>query len=249
MTPWVKRIMIVNALAFVLTLVSPNMELVFGLVPAAILVRPWTIFTYMFIHAGIWHIGFNMLGLYFFGPRVEFRLGGRDFLLLYFISGISGAVLSFFFTPYTLIVGASGAIFGVFVAFAHYWPREPVYIYGLIPIESRWLVVIMTVLSLMGGFGGFEPDVAHFAHLGGFVGGYIFVRILEMTSRGARFRAKLKPAAPRADDLERWRRIRRDSLHEVNREEYDRVMAKLMTSGIESLTDQEIAFLNRFSQE
>ena len=151
------------------------------------------------------------------------------------------------FTPYTGIIGASGAIFGVFIGFAYYWPREMLYVWGMFPIEARWLVVIMTVLSLFGGFGVMESDIAHFAHLGGFAGGYLYLKFLERTSRAARFQRMAAPPSPSSGDLERWSRIQRDRLHEVNRAELDRIMEKIKVSGVESLTPEERVFLDRFS--
>lgn len=249
MTPWVTRLVIANVVMFVLPLAAPALTNVLAFIPAFILIRPWTIVTYMFIHGGIWHIAFNMLALYFFGPRLEVEIGGRHFLGLYFVSGVMGGLLSLVFTPYVAIIGASGAVFGVLLGFARYWPRERIFIWGVMPIEARWLVVIMTLLSLFVGFGGGLGGIAHFAHLGGFLGGYLYLRWMESRTRAARFMAKLTVPAPTKSDLERWKKIPRDQLHEVNRAEFDRVMAKLEGAGVESLTPEERAFLDRFSSE
>ena len=123
-----------------------------------------------------------MLALFFFGPRVEERLGARRFLTLYFLSGISGAALSFVFSPTAAIIGASGAVFGVELAFARFWPRVPIYIWGVLPIEARWMIVGMTVLTLYGASSG-GGGIAHFAHLGGFLGAFIYLRFLECEQR------------------------------------------------------------------
>src|SRR6266849_169284 len=171
MTPWVLRLLIANVIVFFITRASPAMISALMFVPEHILVRPWTLISYMFLHGGMGHIFFNMLGLFFFGPRLELVLGGPRFLLLYFISGIAGALLSFLVTPTVPIIGASGAIFGVMLGFAYFWPREPIYVWGIFPIQARWLVVGMSVLSIYSGFGD-SGGIAHFAHLGGFLGGY-----------------------------------------------------------------------------
>ena len=92
MTPWVRRLVIANAVMFVITMSKPEVTELLALVPALVLVRPWTPFTYMFLHAGFGHVFFNMLALFFFGSRVESRLGGRAFLQLYFISGLTGEI-------------------------------------------------------------------------------------------------------------------------------------------------------------
>ncbi len=247
MTKWVTRLIITNVVIYLLTSLRPAMTSALMLVPALVPVRPWTPLTYMFVHGGLWHLLFNMLGLFFFGPRLELELGGQRFLWLYFVSGIMGGVLSTL-TPFTAIVGASGAVFGVFLGFAYFWPREQIYIWGIFPVEARLLVVIMTLLSLFGGFSG-GGGIAHFAHLGGFVGGFVCLKWFEGTSRAAKFRAKFEVPTPRAKDVERWAKIQRDKLHEVNREELDRILEKIKAAGVENLTDQEREFLDRFSPE
>jgi membrane associated rhomboid family serine protease len=248
MTPWTGRLIFVNVAVFLLTAWNPMLAAPFVLVPAFIPYRPWTLVTYMFLHAGFGHVFFNMLALYFFGPQVELRTGGRAFLGLYLVSGLAGALLSLA-TPYAHIVGASGAVFGVMLAFARYWPRATILIWGILPVEARVLVAITTVLALWGGVTG-AGGIAHFAHLGGFLGGYLFLRVMEARSPAARFRAKVAPVphARASDaDLARWRHIDAAVLHPVNREEYERVMAKVATSGAASLTSGEREFLDRFS--
>ena len=116
MTPWVRRLLIANIVMFFITQVMPDLVRQLMFVPILIAYRPWTLFTYMFLHAGLMHLLFNMIGLYFFGPRLEQRLGGRQFLLLYVLSGITGALLSIPLTPRVAIVGASGAVFGVLIS-------------------------------------------------------------------------------------------------------------------------------------
>jgi len=251
MTPWVLRLLLANAVMYFLTLMRVPMNALV-LVPNQVLSHPWTPITYMFLHANLMHIFFNMLVLFIFGPRVEMRLGSRQFLGLYFTSGLMGAALSIF-TPGVGIIGASGAVFGVQLAFAYYWPRERIYIWGVLPIEAWFLVLILTVMALGGamGFGG--GGIAHFAHLGGFLGGFLYLKWWEHRSPAARFRAKARPVAARrrgggsASDVRRWGEIKREDMHPVNREELDRVLDKISAKGISSLTDDERAFLERFS--
>jgi len=247
MTPWVTRLIFANAVMFLIAKSFPAVEWALVLVPGWVLARPWTVATYMFLHADLWHILFNMLGLFFFGPRLEARLGGRRFLWLYFISGITGALLSVF-TPSAAIVGASGATFGVFLGYARYWPRERVLIWGIVPVEARVLVIVMTVLALYGGMTG-GGGVAHLAHLGGFLGGFLYLRWSERHTPAARFRAQAEPGlhAPTPSDVQRWARIRPEDMHPVNREEYDRVIRKLREEGVARLSPAERAFLDRFS--
>jgi membrane associated rhomboid family serine protease len=247
LTPWTLRILAANVVIYLLTLAEPRLVEILMFVPAFLLERPWTLLSYMFVHGGTWHILFNMLALFFFGPRVEMELGNRDFLLLYFLSGITGGLLSFV-TPFTAIIGASGAIYGVMLAYAYLWPRAQIYIWGVLPVEARWLVIVMTALSLYGGFSGTD-NIAHFAHLGGFLGGYLFLR---WRSWRVLQKATMAPAptfAPSRNDLHRWTRIDRSKLHEVNREEFDRIQAKIQASGAASLTQAEREFLDRFTPD
>jgi membrane associated rhomboid family serine protease len=241
----VSFLILANLVMLLLGGVVPGLTQSLMLVPFLIPLRPWTVVTYMFLHAGFAHLFFNMLALYFFGPRLEGRLGGRRFIGLYLTSGVAGAVMSLV-TPYAAIVGASGAVFGVMLGYAHYWPRDTVYIFFL-PMEARWLVVLMTAMSLFGAWQG-QGGIAHFAHLGGFVGGFLYLRWIELRSPAVQFRAATAPP-PRSStvDLDRWRRVQPETLHPVNREEYERVMAKVDLAGAAGLTPDERAFLDRFS--
>ena len=245
MTRWVTRLLIANGAVFVLQMLRPAITDQLAFIPALALSRPWTLFTYMFLHGDTGHIFFNMLALFFFGPRLELEMGSRDFVLLYFISGLMGAALSLV-TPFAAIIGASGAVYGVMMGFAYLWPREPIYIWGLLPVQARTMVVVMTALSVYGGLGGGD-NVAHFAHLGGFLGGLVYIRWWLRKQR-----APVMPtpvARPSASEMRRWQSIPRQRLHEVNRAELDRILEKIQKEGGENLTPAERTFLDRFSQE
>jgi membrane associated rhomboid family serine protease len=246
-TPWVKRLLIANVLMYFVQQTVPMVQPLLEFVPDAILARPWTIVTYMFLHGNLWHILGNMLVLYFFGPRVEQRIGSERFFGLYMVSGTFGALLSFVLAPRVGIIGASGAIFGVMMAFARFWPRERIFIWGIVPIEARWLVIIYTVYSLYSGLGGSRGGVADFAHLGGYVGGFLFLIWMEQRQGTKRFRKKAVSASPARDTLaNNWKKVNRDGVHAVNRDEVDRILDKINAAGIGSLTPQERLFLSNF---
>ena len=240
--------MIANGLMFVITLSSPALADAFIFVPALILARPWTLVTYMFLHADIGHILFNMLALFFFGPRLELELGGKRFLWLYFLSGGTGALLSYFIAPLSSIIGASGAVYGVMLGFAFCWPTELVHVWGIFPIQARWFVIVMTGISLLGGFGKTGGNIAHFAHLGGFLGSFLYMKWLQRFSQPREAMQHAETYEPKDSDIKRWADIRPEGMHAVNREEYERIMSKMNSSGAESLAPQERAFLDRFSQ-
>ena len=254
MTPWVLRLLIANVAVYLLVPPQSPLYRMLAFIPALILQQPWAILTYMFLHAGFMHILFNMIGLYFFGPRLEARIGSRDFLFLYLLSGITGAVLSFFLTPGAAIVGASGAVFGVLYGFAHYWPRERIYIWGVLPVPARGMVLGLAALSIWFGISGGSAGVAHFAHLGGFAGGWGYLKIRERRSKA--FQRKATPGRTSTVDKvtgkagreqRKWEEIDLDALHEINRTEVERIRKKIDEEGAGSLTTDERAFMNRMA--
>lgn len=248
MTPWVQRLIIANVAVYLLQMSVPGLTGRLAFVPAYVLVQPWTLFTYMFAHstAGITHILFNMFGLFIFGPRVEMRMGSTAFIRLYLIAGVSGGLLSVFFTPFASIVGASGAVFGVSLAFAMFYPHERINIWGVLPVQARVLVAIMTVAALYGGFGG-RGNVAHFAHLGGFAGAWIYLKWRERRAPAKQWQAKVAGPPPSKVAIGDWRGVNLDRVHEVNRDEVSRILAKIESSGEGSLTSQERVFLGHFT--
>jgi membrane associated rhomboid family serine protease len=246
-TPWVQRLLIANIVVFFVQMTMPALTNQLAFVPNAVLARPWTMVTYMFLHGGLGHIFWNMIALYFFGPRVEQRMGSERFFALYILSGISGALLSFALAPAAAVIGASGAIYGVMLAFARFWPRDQIYIWGILPVEARWLVVGYTLISLFGGFGGGVGNVAHFAHLGGFAGAFLYLTFLDRAQGAKRFKREATAAPPVIDStVKNWRNVDRGAIHAVNKDEVDRILDKISATGLASLTPQERLFLSNF---
>ena len=244
MTTVVLNLIVANCAAFLLQNMVPGLTQQLAYVPALVLLRPWTILTAMFMHGDIMHLLFNMLGLYFFGSAVERQLGSRRFAILYFVSGFSGALASSVL-PYTPIIGASGGVFGVMLAFAKFWPNAPIYIWGVFPVPARVLITVTTLLALFSGLSGASDGIAHFAHLGGFAGAWLYLR------RGQRTPAvfKRKANAPTREigsRLDRWASIDLDRVHPANRDEVSRLMEQVRTHGVRSLTPQEQTFLSGF---
>ncbi len=244
MTPAVLFIILGNVVGFLLQSLAPSFTNALVFDPRLVLLRPWTVVTYMFLHGSLAHIAFNMLALYFFGPRIEGRMGSQRFTTLYFASGITGALLSMFFSG-SPILGASGGVFGVMLAFAWFWPEERVFLWGVLPVPARMLVIGTTVLALFGGFGGSRDGVAHFAHLGGYVGAFLYLRWLE---RGrTRFKQVATAAPPSAlRRVEGWGEIDISGVHEINRPEVTRLIDKIAAGGVASLSGQERIFLASF---
>ena len=249
MTPWVLRLIVATVLSHFVVSSSPGLIGSLAFQPRELLSQPWTIITYMFVHApGLSHILFNMLALFMFGPPLERRLGGNRFLGLYFAGGVGGALLSLA-QPNVSIIGASAATFAVSLGFARYWPDSLILIWGIIPVRAWVMVALMTLLALFGAGGIGERGVAHLAHLGGFAGGWIYLKLLERTLGAVAFRARAAPSAAgvSSDDVTRWRGVKIEDMHPVNREEYQRVLAKIEEHGLASLSGEERAFLDRFA--
>lgn len=189
LTPAIKLLIGVNVLMFVLTVIMRGAGItdLLGLQPQATLegLRIWQPFTYMFLHGGFFHILFNMLTLWMFGTELERMWGSRFFVKYYFVTGLGAAATQIIlsFVPggfgdqmyFTTTIGASGAVYGVLLAYALYFPTRPIYMYFVFPIPAKYFVMILggiSLLSAMGGGGG----VAHTAHLGGLVAGYLYLK-------------------------------------------------------------------------
>ncbi len=259
MTRAVGQLLLANLVVYVLTRTSPALFDAFSLVPAEVLTKPWTLFTYQFVHdrGSFMHIFFNMLALFIFGPKLEMRLGGRQFMTMYLAAGLVGAIVHIMWTvmsssaqaPFVPMVGASAAVYGVLFGYARFWPRDRVMIWFVIPVQVRFLVIAFTIMSLWAGLGGSGGGVAHFAHLGGFLGGWIYLRARELLSPAKQFRKKAENPGVRMREGQltaRWQRIEPASLHPVNREEYDRISNKVRVSGWAALTKRERTFVDRF---
>lgn len=261
MTPWVRRLFVANLLVFLLQeTVFLSAAATWGFNPLLTLTRPWTAVTYLFLHAGPLHLAFNMLMLYIFGPPVEERMGGGAFLAFYLVCGLGGALFSWgliWFSPLATVIGASAAIYGVLLAFAWYWPDQPIYIFPLPqPIAAKWLVVLAVAFSLLLPIFGLEPGVAHLAHLGGFAAAFVWLKgeewrltRAEQRLRGSPERGVLvHPAARAAREGERVAAARAPTPDRTHAE-VNRVLDKISASGMSSLTPAERRFLAEMSRK
>lgn len=254
-TSWVKRLIIANVAAFLLVWLLP-IEGYVELVPSESLFRPWTLLSYMFVHAGFWHLFFNLLMLFFFGPPLEERWGSREFIKFYLLCGLGAAALAFVFAYNGAVVGASGAIYGVMVAFAILYPDSPIYIWGVFPVPAKWLVAALVFFAFMMSVGGGGDGIAHFAHLGGAVTAFLYLKLsdrvawkfseLRRTARKPRLSVSGSRAKPSAAPTPP--RPRRSQDEERVLDEVDRVLDKISASGIASLTPEERKVLDEVSR-
>jgi membrane associated rhomboid family serine protease len=180
LTPAVLWLLVANIAIYFLqqTVVrADDMAGMFAFQSANITARWWSVITYAFVHGDIWHILFNMIALWQFGPRVERLFGTARFIRFYIYCALGGAALHWAFVRSGSMVGASAAVFGVMYAFAHAWPRTMLLFFGVIPMQVRWYVVGFAALSLFFGLTSGNAGVAHWAHLGGFVTAWMLVRL------------------------------------------------------------------------
>ena len=189
LTPGIKVLIWVNVGMFLVPIVMPAVTLYLALVPAAIVERwfAWQPLTYMFLHDGVFHILVNMLMLWMFGTDLERTWGTRFFLRYYFVAGIGAAAVTVLLALaplpfadllyYTPTVGASGAIYGVLLAYGLMFPKRPIYLYLLFPIPARVFVLIMCAIALLSSISGGGSNIAHSAHLGGLLVGYLYLKM------------------------------------------------------------------------
>ena len=262
LSPWVRGLIAANAVVYLLSLTvftGPWLLETFTFQPHRAVERWWTPLTYMFLHRSFLHLAFNMLMLFFFGPAVEERLGSSRFAAYYLFCGLGGAVLSFglmLTTPVAAVYGASGAVFGVALAFAMFWPDAPIYIFPLpIPIKAKWVVVFFATLSLLAAILGARDGVAHLAHLGGFLFGFIFLRsesTIREHAREALQRPRLAHVVPPKRRGERELVEAQPPSPPTERkldDAVDRVLDKIHKSGMDSLTPDERRLLDEVSRQ
>ena len=163
-----------------LTLFSPDAGFsALALDPARFPSSWWTIVTYMFVHAWLAHLAFNLFTLWMFGPRLEHAWGTRTFTQFYLWCGLGGAVAHLLFAQHSSVIGASGAISGVLVAYAIHWPDEEVYLFGVIPMKSRWLIAAMIGMNIIFALSP-SSRIDWTAHVGGMGFGWLFLKLYSL---------------------------------------------------------------------
>ena len=187
LTPAIRMLVIVNVAAFLVTLVAPAVISSMGLWPQRVFEQGqvWRPLTYMFLHGGIFHILFNLLALWMFGVELERMWGTRFFTKYYFVAGAGAAVTTMVlaFLPgdvgnqlyYSNTIGASGAVYGILLAYALYFPNRPILMFMLFPLPAKVYVAIIGAIALLSSMSA-GGGVAHTAHLGGLIAGYIFLK-------------------------------------------------------------------------
>jgi len=180
LTPVVKNLMILMGAVFLLQMiVSRWINLYLGLVPLLVWEKyyVWQLVTYIFLHGGITHLLFNFLALWMFGGELESYWGSKKFLRYFLFCGIGAGVCTVLFSPYQFIpvIGASGSIYGLLLAFGWLFPNRPIYIYFLFPIPAKYMVIIFGLIELFSSAEGTGGGIAHLTHLGGILFGLLYM--------------------------------------------------------------------------
>ena len=183
LTPAVKNIIIINALVLVMCFLNESlMYRLFALNPYGVIYRPWQLVTYMFMHGGMGHLFFNMYSLFIFGTVLERVWGTKKFLFYYLFTGVGAALVHILVQwltgDWAYTVGASGAIYGVLIGYAMLYPESTLtLLFPPISLKAKWFVMIFAVIELALGVFDTGAGIAHFAHLGGLIFGFILLII------------------------------------------------------------------------
>jgi membrane associated rhomboid family serine protease len=209
LTPVVKVLIIINVLVYLFLQVardSGEILLYLGLVPALIVKERfiWQFLSYMFVHVGFMHILFNMLFLWWFGCDIERSFGKKHFLRFYLLCGLGGGLFAFLLSMGSPVpvIGASGAIFGIFLAYAILYPNRRIYLWFLFPVKAKWLVLAAALIEISSVIMTRQTGVSHSAHVGGIITALIwfgyYLKILRWNTlkslfsrSGRRSRAKM----------------------------------------------------------
>lgn len=186
--PTTLNLLIINALGLMATTLFPRLAYHFGLLPLQMGFQPWQVVSYMFLHGNLSHLFFNMFALWMFGRTLEMRLGSRRFLTYYMVCGVGAALIQLavgLYYPFAITVGASGAVYGILLAFGVLYPNNTIMLLiPPIPIKAKYFVILYGVLELYLGWRNNPLDnVAHFAHLGGMLWGFLLLNYWKFSGK------------------------------------------------------------------
>jgi len=247
-TDAIKILVSVNFGIFLLQTIASTEGLffpLFGLVPKLVWSEfmLWQPFTYLFFHGGIWHVLINMFVLWMFGSELERLWGKNHFLKFYFVTGIGAGLITMLFglNSMTPIVGASGAVYGVLLAYGLTYPNRTIYLYGIIPIKSLWFVIGIGIIAFMSSFDDIS-QISHLTHLSGMVIGYL------MLKRPIRFNDLWFTIRKRTLEYKIKHEEKKVTQHQTIEREIDRILDKINREGFDSLTEEEHDRLYKGSQ-
>ncbi|MEX0685373.1 MAG: rhomboid family intramembrane serine protease [Balneolales bacterium] len=230
----------------------------FGFIPewGTAITQPWRLVTYMFLHGSFLHILFNMLWLWWMGRPVESSMGPKTFSVLFLGSGIGGALINLLLSNFfasNITIGASGAVFGIMVAFAVLYPRTPIMLLFLPPIEARFLVAGLIAFDML--FIAQADHIARIVHLGGAFSGYMLLKLYYrgynydqwIESATEKFKRKKKAGARKKSKMHTVSEA--EIVEEYDQSELDRILDIISKKGYEGLTDDEKRILFQLSKK
>jgi len=246
----VKALIVINTAVFVIIHIfkSISWHVIFGLVPSLVFSKLmiWQLATYMFVHFGLWHLVLNMLMLWMFGSVIESSWGSKRFLSYYFFTGIGAGLCSvlFAYKTGTPIVGASGAIFGLLVAYAMMFPESVILLFFIFPMKMKYAAIVLAAINLLGAMSNPGGSVAYIAHLGGGFFGYLYLKNERIRTSLAQYSPANLIAASRRKET-----IKKKAETENINKQIDIILDKISAKGIESLTKREKNILNKKSRK
>ncbi len=283
--PVIKNLLIINGAVFLVQVLGQSIAVgnglsladtiikYFALIPlstfADVSFYPWQLITYQFLHGGFGHIFFNMFALWMFGMEIENLWGSKKFLYYYLLCGIGAGLCHLFISPLfggvaAPTIGASGAIFGVMIAFAMLFPNRYIFLYFFIPIKAKYLITILVVMEFMF-VDSAGSNIAHLAHLGGALTGFIFLLLDKNTNvaiknvfKRSSYRTT-KPFNPLGGLSDKFKKKEEnvqdakfyevEGKDEVSQEDIDRILDKISQSGYQNLTSKEKEILFKASKK
>lgn len=283
--PVIKNLLIINVAVFFIQMIANNLMLGgqplwyvlnmwFALNPISegFNFQIWQLITYQFMHGGFSHILFNMFALWMFGMEIENIWGSKKFLIYYLVCGVAAGLAQLFISPLysspAVTIGASGAIFGVMIAFAMLFPDRHIFLYFLIPIRAKYLIGFLFILEIFW-IGDAGSNVAHLAHLGGAFAGFLFImfdksidvplkRMLNISGyqRGNTFNNpfsglsdKFKKRSQNIEDANYYDINQKKEGEEITQAEIDAILDKISQSGYQNLSEREKKILFEASKK
>ncbi len=234
-----------NVIVYILEMVMYDQLITyFALIPILVTKKYflWQIVTHMFMHGGIWHLFFNMFALFIFGMPLESYWGTEKFLKYYFVAGLGGGLLHYIISPMSPIpsIGASGAVYGLLLAYGLSFPEDVLYINFFIPVKAKYAVFIFGGIELFMGLTGRGSGIAHFAHLGGLVTGLIYLKADRIFARKQKKAGNFKVFRNRPD---------RPSANPSEKGRFNELLDKISDEGYEALSEKEKTELDILAQK
>lgn len=248
LSPGLKILLISNTVVFLLQMIAPPfiLEKVFALHPfqgGTYPFLPWQLVTYSFLHGSGFHLFINMLILWMFGTHIERFWGSQKFLTYYFVCVVGAAIVHLATGTQSPAIGASGGIYGLLLAFGLLFPDSVIYMFFLLPMRAIQAVLLIGLIALASAMSSGGSRIAHFAHLGGMLTGYLYFkfpiwrenfRFLQMERKFKNPKGRRGPNLTKQDDIN---------------QEVDRILEKISAQGVESLTSEEHKTMERYAKK